>query len=211
MNAPTSRARRTRERLLRAAAKRFAADGYHGTSYNALIAASGMSKGAYYFHFASKKELALEVYRTKQAQVIAAAVAAARHERSPLERLFLILRARAEAFAADRSLRCLPRLSTDFARDPELATSVAELHANAIQPFAEALCEAKQAGELREEVDPDAAARTIFATIVGVDEVSERETGGRDLIDRSRDFWALLRLALASPPGDASRKDVGPK
>lgn len=194
---PTNRSLRTRARLIQTAAKRFAADGYHGTSYNSLVAASGMSKGAYYFHFSSKKELALEVYRTKQAEVIRTALAAAERERSPLERLFTILQARAKAFATDRSLRCLPRLSTDFSRDPQLATSVAELHANAVEPFARLLREAKRSGELREEVDPDAAARTIFATIVGLDEVSERESRGKDLIDRSRDFWTLLRLALA--------------
>ena len=200
----SQRALRTRARLLRAAAKRFAADGYHGTSYNSLITASGMSKGAYYFHFASKRELALEVYRTKQAEVIRAALAAAGDEQSPLERLFLILRARAEAFATDRSLRCLPRLSTDFARDAELASFVAELHSNAIEPFAKLLWEAKRAGELRDDVDPDAAARTIFAAIVGVDEVAERESGGKDLIDRSRDFWKLLRLALERPQCNTS-------
>ncbi len=203
----TARALRTRARLLQTAAKRFAADGYHGTSYNSLIAASGMSKGAYYFHFASKKELALEVYRTKQAEVLRAALAAAGREKSPLERLFLILRARAEAFAEDRSLRCLPRLSTDFSRDPELATSVADLHANATEPFALLLWEAKREGELREEVDPDAAARTIFAAIVGVDEVSERESRGKDLIERSRDFWALLRLALTGPRGNTPGRE----
>lgn len=201
------RARLTRARLIQTAAKRFAAHGYHGTSYNSLVTASGMSKGAFYFHFASKKDLALEVYRTKQAEVIDAALAAAEGESSPLERLFMILQARARAFATDRSLRCLPRLSTDLSRDPKLASFVAQLHANAIEPFAQLLREAKQAGELREAVDPDAAARTIFATIVGVDEVSERESRGKDLIDRSREFWGLLRLALARQKKSETRRE----
>lgn len=47
-------------------------------------------------------------------------------------------------------------------------------------------------------MDPEAAARTTFATIVGLDEVSQRESGGEDLIDRSREFWELPRLALAA-------------
>lgn len=195
----TTRARATRQRLIQTAAKRFASHGYHGTSYSDLIAASGLSKGAFYFHFPSKQDLALEVYRAKQKQLIESSMTAGRGESSPFERIFRVLEARAQAFASDRSLRCLPRLSTDFARDPDLKAYVAQLHRGAIDVLAGLLTEARDAGEVREEIDPGAAARTIFATIVGLDEVSERESGGKDLVDRSHEFLALLRLALTPP------------
>lgn len=198
---------RTRRHLIESAAERFAADGYHGTSYSDLIAASGLSKGAHYFHFRSKQELALEVYRVKQAEVIRAAEAGARGESSPLGRFFRMLEVRTEAFAADRSLRCLPRLSTDFARDPELSTHVAELHGTAIRFLSGLLREAGRAGELRPEVDPDVAARTIFAALVGIDEVSERETGGRDLMERGHELFGLLRHALAAPTRDLAEPE----
>ncbi|MGH3884822.1 MAG: TetR family transcriptional regulator, partial [Pseudonocardiaceae bacterium] len=55
---PQSRARVTRRALLVAAAAQFAAVGYHGTSLSEVIAASKVTKGALYFHFASKQALA---------------------------------------------------------------------------------------------------------------------------------------------------------
>ena len=52
------RARATRQALLIAAATRFAEVGYHGTSLSEVITASKVTKGALYFHFASKQALA---------------------------------------------------------------------------------------------------------------------------------------------------------
>lgn len=193
--ARSTKAERTRARLIQIAAERFAADGYAGTSFASLVEASGQSKGAFYFHFSSKLDLAIAAFRTKQAELLEKALGTSR-ETSPLERLLEGLEARAAAYATDRSLRVLPRLSTEFAQDPELAPLVSELHANAIGRFAGMVREAQEAGEARDDLDPDAVARTIFATIVGMDEVSQRETEGKDLVDRTRDFLRLLRSAL---------------
>lgn len=195
---------RTRRAIIQAAAERFAADGYHGTSYRSLIEASGLSKGALYFHFPSKLDLALETYRTKQRELLAVSLSAGADEGAALERLFATLEARARAYVKDRSLRVLPRLSTDFARDPELAPVVRELHANAVSTFAELVRAAQEAGQIDTSLNAEAVARTIFATIVGMDEISERESGGRDLLERSREFLELLRRALAAP-GERSR------
>lgn len=53
------RAERTRLRLLEAARTAFARDGYAGATVADIAAAAGCSKGAYYFHFASKEEILL--------------------------------------------------------------------------------------------------------------------------------------------------------
>lgn len=46
-----------RDELLDAAAQHFARDGYDATSINRIIAAVGVSKGAFYHHFAAKEDL----------------------------------------------------------------------------------------------------------------------------------------------------------
>jgi AcrR family transcriptional regulator len=193
--ARSTKSERTRSRLIQIAAERFAADGYAGTSFASLVEASGQSKGAFYFHFPSKLDLALAAFRAKQSQLIEKALGTG-GDGSPLERLLAALEARARAYAADRSLRVLPRLSTEFAQDPELAPVVRELHRNAVSLFSRLVKEAQESGEVRRDLDPDAVARTIFAAIVGMDEISQRETGGADLVERDRDFIRLLRSAL---------------
>jgi AcrR family transcriptional regulator len=50
------RAKRTRRELLAAARQVFARQGYEGATVEDIARAAGCSKGAYYFHFASKEE-----------------------------------------------------------------------------------------------------------------------------------------------------------
>ncbi|MCA1836105.1 MAG: TetR/AcrR family transcriptional regulator, partial [Actinobacteria bacterium] len=58
---PQPRARATRQAILTAAAEHFARNGYHATSLDSVLADSGGTKGALYFHFASKEALARAV------------------------------------------------------------------------------------------------------------------------------------------------------
>lgn len=53
------RAQRTRDRLMAAARKVFAGEGYSLATVDDIAQAAGCSKGAYYFHFASKEEVLL--------------------------------------------------------------------------------------------------------------------------------------------------------
>jgi len=67
-----------RAQILDAAAQLFAAKGYEATTVNDLILAVGLSKGAFYYHFASKEAvLDALIERTAQAGVAAAEQVAA--------------------------------------------------------------------------------------------------------------------------------------
>lgn len=55
------RAERTREAVIRAAARVFEREGYVGALLAEISALAGVTKGALYFHFASKRHLALAV------------------------------------------------------------------------------------------------------------------------------------------------------
>src|ERR1700693_37680 len=69
----------TRRRILDTAARVFAEHGYLGTSLNELIRATGLAKGGFYFHFASKEALALACLHDRQEQWIGKVMAAAMH------------------------------------------------------------------------------------------------------------------------------------
>ncbi|MFD1050588.1 TetR family transcriptional regulator, partial [Kibdelosporangium lantanae] len=62
----TAKGEATRAFLLQTAARLFAERGYTGTALSDLIAASGLTKGAFYFYFPSKAALALAVLRDQQ-------------------------------------------------------------------------------------------------------------------------------------------------
>lgn len=61
-----------REALLDAAAEMFAAKGYDGTSIRDIAGAVGMLPGSLYYHFKSKEELLIAVYRKGVARFEAA-------------------------------------------------------------------------------------------------------------------------------------------
>lgn len=57
----TERREETREQVLAAAARVFAARGFHATSLDAIAEEAGFSRGAVYYNFADKEELFLEL------------------------------------------------------------------------------------------------------------------------------------------------------
>src|SRR5271166_5936844 len=72
----TDKAEATRQRIVDASARLFAENGYRGTSLSDIIAASGSTKGGFYFHFASKAELASAVVMDAEEDFRADVVAA---------------------------------------------------------------------------------------------------------------------------------------
>ena len=56
----------TKQKIIDAAALRFAADGYQKTSIDAIAGEAGVTKGAVYHHFADKKQLLMVANRSRQ-------------------------------------------------------------------------------------------------------------------------------------------------
>jgi AcrR family transcriptional regulator len=78
------RGRATREALISAARELFGAQGYEGTSIDAVLAEAGVARGALYHHFATKTEL-FDAVLERETMALAVAVGkAARPTREPL-------------------------------------------------------------------------------------------------------------------------------
>lgn len=65
-------AARTRAALIAAATVRFGADGYRGTTLDAVASDAGVTKGAAYHHFAGKRALFAAVFTTVQRGLVVA-------------------------------------------------------------------------------------------------------------------------------------------
>jgi AcrR family transcriptional regulator len=66
---PTDRKAATRAQILQSALICFADKGYHQTSMDDIVAQSGLSKGALYWHFKSKKELFIALVEWFMSQI----------------------------------------------------------------------------------------------------------------------------------------------
>lgn len=160
---PQPRARATRQAILTAAAEHFARNGYHATSLDSVLADSGGTKGALYFHFASKDALA----RAVVAEMVQGWRDLRRQVSNGLDPLSTLLALVDEVIARllnDPIARGGTRLLNDL--------PVAEEQARAHYGFGEQealdlLTQAARAGLLREGIDPAVAARQIIAIVAG--------------------------------------------
>lgn len=195
------RAERTRATIIEAAAAAFAQQGYDAVSLSALVRASGVSKGAFYFHFASKAELALATFATKQQALLdrlAHGAAPAGH--TAAERLASMLRRRNAALAEDPSLACVIRLGNELNVRSAPASAYATSQDIVIDLIAAVIDDGQRQHEFRADLDPHATARAIFGWVVGIDVLSYSASGGTDLAERGEQMLSLLLPALLAPP-----------
>lgn len=202
------RAEATRRRLIDTAALAFAKHGLEGASFSDLVRASGLSKGAFYFHFASKDELALAVFRAKQEELVGLLLA----DLPPTAegRLEVLLRRRAALLRERPDLRCVTRLGSELNVRSTPGSAYAGFQDLALELIAGAVREGQASHEFRSDLDPEATARVIFAAVVGMDTLSLLLSDGEDLEERSEELLAVLSAALldrrrASLSGPESR------
>jgi AcrR family transcriptional regulator len=89
----TQRGRDRRQQLMAYATGRFAENGYHPTSVAEIVQGLGVGKGVFYWYFASKEELFLEILRDAQRQLRRRQEAAIADEPDPVVRIELGIRA----------------------------------------------------------------------------------------------------------------------
>ncbi|GAB2613202.1 ScbR family autoregulator-binding transcription factor [Streptomyces capparidis] len=184
---------RTRQAVLEAAGEAFAEHGFLGTSMAEILARAGVTKGALYFHFSSKEELALALVEAERAAVARIAEEETARDQPPLRAAVAMTVRWAELVQSDPVVRAGVRLvaeqGTPRCRVPG---PCAELE----RPVAALLRHAAERGELLPEVDPGAAAEVIVAALTGAQVLSRAEPGARDVPRRVEAMWRLLFSGL---------------
>ncbi len=193
-----ARAERTRARILDAAASVFGDKGFDGASLNDVIRASDVTKGAFYFHFKSKEEVALAAFRFKQEQLVARLFADAGNQPDALKQLRALLRARARLLAEDPAFRCFLRLALDLEVKAEPGSVFAGFLELSIGRFVELVKRGQGEGVIDAALNPRVAGEGIFSAMIGADEVSRLLSGGKDLVRRTEGLLDLLEAGLRS-------------
>ncbi len=201
------RARATRLAILSAAAEHFARNGYHATSLDSVLADSGGTKGALYFHFASKEALARAViaemvqrWRDVRGQV-------SRRGLDPLSALLTLVDEVIKRLIEDPIARGGTRLLNDLPRrtqDSGGHYGCGERDASAL------LAQAAQAGLLRKGIDPALVARQIVALIAGHRQICDAVADRHSLRQRVDEAWTLLLPTIATDAWLATRRAAGP-
>jgi AcrR family transcriptional regulator len=191
-----ARAAETRTVIIRAAADVFGAVGYGGASMAGICDAAGLTKGALYFHFASKEALALAVIDAQHERAITLGGQLQHDDRPGLEMLLRM------AFELGRQLQTDPisragiRLTIESSN---LSTPVVTPYEDWFDACELLLRRAVHDGDVRADVDTAAAARFISPAFTGVQIVSDVLTGREDLMQRLVEMWSFVLPSLVVP------------
>jgi AcrR family transcriptional regulator len=171
---PTRKGIASRAHILHVAAEVFAARGYADTTFAELVRASGMTKGALYFHFESKQALALAVLQDKQRDWldrVREEVAGA--GTTAVQRLLGLADAMERLHRDDPGSWIAMRLTRDLAVEPTLAASLRE-QAQAWTSFvAYLVTQAAQESPPAVALDPTVLAEVLYGAMNGIKDMSE--------------------------------------
>ncbi len=190
------RGEQTRRHILAVAARMFAECGYAGTSLNEIVRETGLTKGAFYFHFASKEALALAVFHDMQERMTERLLHTADGEERALDQMIAMLRHRCTMLEQERSFRSMGKLCGELGRQPQLSEDMQQMLHVPIQLMTEHIQQAQAQGDVRGDLDAHALAEICMAAIIGMDQMSDTLSGGTDLRRRAEDYLTFFLHAV---------------
>ncbi len=188
--AQQERAVRTRRLIVEAAGAVFDELGYEAATTTEIIARSGVTRGALYFHFPSKEAIADAVMASQDQFLVPP-------ERGmKLQSAIDLTMSFADRLRHDSMLRGAVRLAVEQAsyRKPD-ATPYVSSH----EVILRLLREAEERGELLPSVEPEEVAPLIVGAFTGIQVLSQVSNNRIDLLERISTLWRYLLPALAVP------------
>lgn len=182
----------TRRNTLRGAAVVIERRGYEAATIAEIVAESGVTKGALYFHFPSKEAIAEAIIAEQRAWLTEREDL----EGAPVQAIIDISYGFVEAILDDPLMRASIRMTTDRAAAPETIAAGYEGWITVIEGL---LGQADRAGTLLPHVRPAGAAYIMTSTVTGLQMTSDALTSRTDLVERVEEFWRLFVPAFVRP------------
>jgi AcrR family transcriptional regulator len=195
----------TRRHILDVAAALFAEKGYAGSSFTDLVRASGLTKGAFYFHFPSKEALALAAFADQQERWVKVVSRVADPSMRAVDQLAAMLQAACDFCETEDAARCVSRLCFELGEDPRLRPTLTPYLSIWEELIASIVRRGQEEGDIRGEVDAGAVARVSVAAWIGVNDVSTVVSDGADLRARAEEFLEILMLGVRPVVAGESR------
>ncbi|WP_461145451.1 TetR family transcriptional regulator [Salinifilum aidingensis] len=196
------RARVTRGAILLAAAEEFERIGYPGATLGAILRRSGVTKGAFYFHFDSKEavagalvgeyeEVCARLWRywaARRVDPLSTAVGLTRDAAEALERDVRV--------CAGLYLACVCDVAPAESAAPEGVVRLPLVSAAESSVVSRLLRRSAERGQLRAEVDPLVVARLVHDVLLGLWFDGAPREGG---VARVTETWRALLRGVAAP------------
>jgi len=186
------RAEQTRNAILEAAASRFDAVGFLGASLSDILTEAGVTKGALYFHFKAKEDLADALVQEQFAMLEPLSMM----QNPGLQTLIDWSHDLSLALQTDVRVRASIRLVIE---QGSFISPASNAYKQWIDTAHGCLLAAKAAGDLRKEVSAHDLAQFVVASFTGIQLSSQVLTGRSDLTERITFMWNTILPSIVPP------------
>ncbi|ALE05781.1 TetR family transcriptional regulator [Arthrobacter sp. ERGS1:01] len=187
------RAKATRTAILEGAALVFDEKGYGNASLGDVTERASATKGALYFHFKSKEELALAVIDEQHLRVRTKAEALAGTGLPALELIIGMCRLFGHQLLDDAVVRAGIRLTFESSA---FDGDVKGPYADWIDTMEMLLRQAQVEKDVAADINPASFARYLVASFSGVQMVSNVLTSREDVLQRIEEMWDFMMRTL---------------
>ncbi|MEZ5212362.1 TetR/AcrR family transcriptional regulator [Gordonia sp. PP30] len=199
-----ARAIATHERILRGAASAFAVGGYDRANLNDIIAATGMTRGALYFHFKSKEELAAEVMARQHQASIAAVESIAATGAPALAQIVMLCHEMGRQIVEDPIVEGGIRLTLELSSGPGPDGPYKDW----IEACRVLTVQAINEGDMLSTIVPADFAEYVISSFTGVQMVANVLTRRTDLQRRIDQMWGILLPGIMRPDSTNPRSEI---
>jgi TetR/AcrR family transcriptional regulator, fatty acid metabolism regulator protein len=188
-----------RERILDAAVRVFARQGFHATRVSDVASAAGVADGTIYLYFKSKDALLVSLFESRVERLLAFLQTELPRMITASEKLERIVQVQLGLLEGERDLAEV--ITVILRQSTKLMKQYAAPKFNAyLEAIAGVVAEGQAAGEIRNDVSPHLAARAIFGALDGITmtwALGKAESGG--LVWAAGQLGEILLRGLASP------------
>lgn len=160
----------THENIMREAQRLFATKGFNGASMNDIVNASGVSKGAIYNHFQSKEQLFMTLLDLETERGFGQLETLMSAGHSILDKLIAAIKYTFSTSVACPKEMCMMQIEfmMTASRIKTINPSLLKRYQTIHSFFVNLINEAKQSGEIREDVDSENLVTLVYAMLDGL-------------------------------------------
>ena len=156
-----------RDRILKAAVKVFARQGFHATRVSEVAKAAGVADGTIYLYFKSKEELLVSLFEDRVEKLLVHMREQLPEKENAPERLRAIIAMQLGLLEGERELAEV--ITVILRQSTKIMKELAAPHFLAyLDLIAKVIAEGQAAGDFRRDVSPHIAARAIFGALDGI-------------------------------------------
>lgn len=186
----TPKGKTTRSHLIDVAAQAFAERGFTATKFSDLIAASGLTKGAFYFYFPSKAALAAAVIEEQDRRWVGQIRERVLTQPTPQSQLADLIPAMTELLTQDPGAWSVVRLVRELGEDSAVEAPVAKPLDNWLSLISGIIRDGQATGDFRDDLDADVLATVLVGAFDGI----------KALVDSTgSDLTAAMRVERLRP------------